>query len=333
MTPFRQFALKVAIAVGVLALALLLWQLMHGLILVFAAVILSIALLSVTRGFERLTPLRGAWALGAASAGVVVCLAAFVALVGWRIAAQFGPLADAVSSAWTQVREALHNTPSGQAILRTLATPSAAGSLTTGLRAATGTVGALADVVLVLVIGLFLAADPALYRRGILRLASTSLRPRLAGMLDALGSALRRWLGGVLVSMLCIGLITGLGLWLLNIPMSLSLGFLAGLLEFVPYLGPIAAAIPAILVAFTLGSIPALEVLGLYILVHVIEAYVLVPLIQRRAVALPPALGLIAVVIFGILFGALGVMFAHPLMVAVIVLVEKLYLEASEPAH
>ena len=312
-----------------LALALLLWQLMGALVLVFAGAILSIALRSVTRALERITPLRGAWAFAAAAAGLLLCLGAFFAVIGWRIAAQFGPLTDAVSSAWFELRESLHHTPAGQAMLRTLATPSVAGSLTTGLRAATGTVGAVADVVLVLFIGLFLAADPAVYRRGVLRLASGSLRSRIDGTLDALGTALRRWLGGVLVSMLCIGLITGLGLWLLVIPMSLSLGFLAGLFEFVPYLGPIASAIPAILVAFTRGSTPALEVVGLYLLVHAIEAYVLVPLIQRRAVALPPALGLIAVVIFGILFGPLGVMFAHPLMVTVMVLVEKLYLESS----
>jgi predicted PurR-regulated permease PerM len=329
--PLRDFAFKIAVAIGLLALALLLWRLMEALLLLFAAGVLAIALTSLTRALERITPLRRAWALGATAAGLLIALAAFFALIGWRIADQVGPLTHAIASAWSQLRESLHTTPAGQVVLRILAeAPASVGaSLTTGLHAATGTVGLLADVVLVVFIGLFLAADPVLYRRGALRLAPQALRARFAETLDALGAALRRWLAGVLVSMICIGLITGVGLWLLGIPLALSIGFLAGLMEFVPYLGPIASAIPAILIAFARGPVPAVEVLALYILVHVVEAYVLVPLIQRRAVALPPALGLIAVVIFGILFGLPGVIFAHPLMVTVMVLVEKLYLEPS----
>jgi predicted PurR-regulated permease PerM len=208
--------------------------------------------------------------------------------------------------------------------------PSEASSLTTGLHAATGTVGVLGDVVLVVVLGLFLAADPMLYRCGALCLAPPMQRERFARTLDALAVALRHWLAGVLVSMLCIGVITWLGLMLLRIPLALSIGFLAGLFEFVPYLGPIASAIPAVLIAFTHGPTSAIEVHALYLLVHAIEAYLLVPVIQRRAVALPPALGLAAVVIFGILFGLPGVLFAHPLMVTVLVLVKQLYLGPDE---
>ena len=115
--------------------------------------------------------------------------------------------------------------------------------------------------------------------------------------------------------------------------MSLSLGILAGIAEFVPYLGPIVSAIPAILVAFTLGPTAALETAGLYLVIHGIEAYVLVPLIQRKAVALPPALGILAVVFFGLMLGPLGVVFAHPLTVCVIVLVQQLAVEpkVAEP--
>jgi predicted PurR-regulated permease PerM len=130
--------------------------------------------------------------------------------------------------------------------------------------------------------------------------------------------------------MVCVGVMTSTGLMLLGVPLALSLGILAGLCEFVPYLGPIVSSIPAILVAFTVGATPALEVAGLYLLVHALEGYVLVPIIQRRAVSLPPALALVAVVLFGIIFGPLGVIFAHPLMVAVIVLVRRLYIHHPE---
>jgi predicted PurR-regulated permease PerM len=281
---------------------------------------------------ERITHLRGPWALAATLVALLIVLGTFFSLIGWRIADQVGPLTQAVSSAWSKLLVLLHGSPTGEAVLRVLASAaeSAGKSLSTGLRAASGTVGAVVDIVLMVIIGLFLAADPCLYRRGALRLLPSDMRPRFAATLDALAVALRHWLAGVLVSMVCIGALIWVGLWLLGIPLALSIGFLGGLLEFVPYLGPIASAIPAILVAFTQGPLLAAEVTALYLLVHAIEGYILVPLIQRRAVALPPALGLIAVVIFGMLFGPLGVIFAHPLMVSVISVVENLYLRHGD---
>jgi predicted PurR-regulated permease PerM len=129
--------------------------------------------------------------------------------------------------------------------------------------------------------------------------------------------------------MVIVGLITGVGLWLLEIPLALSLGLIAGLLEFVPFVGPILSAIPAILVAFTQDGMAPLYVVLLYLAVQQIEGNALMPLIQRWAVSLPPALGLIGVVVFGLLFGVLGVLFATPLMVVVMVLTQKLYVEAA----
>jgi predicted PurR-regulated permease PerM len=129
--------------------------------------------------------------------------------------------------------------------------------------------------------------------------------------------------------MVSVGAMTCLGLWIIGVPMALSLGILAGFAEFVPYLGPIVSAIPAILVAFTLGPTTALETTGLYLCIHGIEAYVLVPLIQRKAVALPPALGILAVVFFGLMLGPLGIIFAHPLTVCIIVLVQQLAVEPN----
>jgi predicted PurR-regulated permease PerM len=321
----KEFALKVAIVVGALALVLLLWKLAEGLVLLFAATVFAVALRSLVRLLERFTPLRGFWALAVTSAVLLTVLAAFFALIGWRIADQVGPLAEAVTSASDQLREYLQASATGQAVLRLVmsVSDSASQSLGTGLRAASGTVGVLVDAVLIVFIGLFLAGNPTLYRRGALRLTPVPMRQHVANTLDALEVALRHWLGGVLVTMICVGTITWLGLWLLGIPLALSIGFLAGLTEFVPYLGPILSAIPAILVAFTHGTTAAVAVIGLYLLVHAIEAYVLVPLIQRRAVALPPALGLTAVLVFGILFGVPGVIFAHPLMVCAMILVER----------
>ncbi|HTV51090.1 MAG TPA: AI-2E family transporter, partial [Steroidobacteraceae bacterium] len=125
----------------------------------------------------------------------------------------------------------------------------------------------------------------------------------------------------------------GTALWLLGIPLALSLGIFGGLSEFIPYVGPIVAAVPALLVAFMLGPIHALEVLGLYLIVHLFEGELLVPMIQRWTVSLPPALGIIAVVLFGWLFGLPGILFATPLTVVLIELIRTLYVQTALKAN
>lgn len=176
-------------------------------------------------------------------------------------------------------------------------------------------------------LGLFLAADPGLYRRGLLRLIPLRARPRWETALIEAGHALERWLLGQLVAMVCVGVLTGLGLWALGIPLALSLGILAGALDFVPYIGPIAAALPAFLMGLTQSPNLALYVALLYVVVQQIKGNVIVPLAQRWAVSLPPALGIISVIVFGLIFGVPGLLFATPLMVVTLVLVRKLYIE------
>lgn len=125
--------------------------------------------------------------------------------------------------------------------------------------------------------------------------------------------------------MLAVGLLTGLGLWLLGVPLALGLALVMGLAEFVPLFGPIMAAVPGILMAFTEGPTLALYALLLYVAIQQVEGNLITPLIQRWAVALPPALGLLSIVAFGLLFCTLGIFFATPITVVILVLVKHLY--------
>lgn len=326
-----EHARRVVITLAIVGVAVLIWRILSVLVLIFAGGILAIVLTSLSSLVERATPLKGRWAFLTSTFALLIFLVGFATLLGWRIADQMGDLTQSVSNAWDQLRVALQQNAVGSALVKGLTQSSAgAASPVAGLtHAATGTVGALTDCVLILFIGLFLAADPSLYSRGLMSLVPRSRQNTVREVLEAVILALRKWLVGVLVAMLCVGLITGVGLWLLGIPLALSLGFLAGLLEFISYVGPIASAVPAILVGFALHPMIALEVAALYLAVHFIEGYILVPLIQKRAVALPPALGVTAVVIFGVLFGPLGIVLAHPLMVTALVLVRKLYAERA----
>jgi predicted PurR-regulated permease PerM len=178
-----------------------------------------------------------------------------------------------------------------------------------------------------LFLGLYLAIDPGVYRRGLLRLVPLHKRPHVQDILDEIGHILGRWLVGRIFSMLVVGGITTLGLWLLHVPLPLALGLLAALGELVPNLGPLLAFIPALLLAFTDNSSHALGVLGLYLAVQGLESYVLTPLVEKQAVSLPPALTITAQVLLGLLAGGLGLVLAAPLTATAMVLVQRLYVE------
>jgi predicted PurR-regulated permease PerM len=325
------FARRALVVAGIVALAILAWRLADVFVLTFGAILLATALRALSDPLDRYTPLTGRWSL----AVVVILLVAGSILAGWtvgeQVALQLRELSDLLPDALARVRAWLERSALGPALMD-LARGSAEGArgAVSGLaRFASTTLGAVANTVLIVFLALYLAADPGLYRRGLIRLVPHAGRERAAQALDAAGSALKKWLLGQLVAMVIVGLITGVGLWLLGIPLALSLGLIAGVLEFVPFVGPILSAIPAVLVALTQGGMAPLYVVLLYLAVQQIEGSVLMPLIQRWAVALPPALGLIGVVVFGLLFGVLGVLFATPLMVVVMVLTQKLYVEAA----
>jgi predicted PurR-regulated permease PerM len=195
----------------------------------------------------------------------------------------------------------------------------------------TGLIAGLADFVeaslVILVVGIFGAANPALYRHGLLRLVPPRHRRRAEVTLDAVGFNLRHWLLPQFVLMIAIGTTCALGLWLIGVPQALTLGVIAGILEMVPYVGAWLAAVPAALIALLLGPEYVVYTLGLYLLLHLAEAYVLAPLIQQRAVHLPPALTLVAQVLLGKMLGILGLFVAAPLAVVVMVLVQMLYVK------
>ena len=184
---------------------------------------------------------------------------------------------------------------------------------------------AIAEGLVVLVAGVFLAAQPRFYATGALELFPESRRPLLGKAMTESETALRLWLKGQLIAMAAVGTLTGVGLWALGVPSALVLGLIAGLLEFVPYLGPILSAVPGILLALAVSPDLAIWVALLYFAVQQFEGYVLTPLVQQYAVELPGVVLLFSLLAFGTLFGTLGIVLAAPLTVVTYVLVKRLY--------
>lgn len=189
------------------------------------------------------------------------------------------------------------------------------------------TLGAAVNLLLIGFVGLFLAADPSTYRRGVTKLVAPEHRHRAEEILDRLGHDLWRFLLGRGLSMLITGVGAGIVLTVLGVPLAFTLGVVTGLLTFIPNIGAAIALGLACLAALPQGLSTVGYVVAGYVALQMIESYVITPLITKKAVELPPALTLGGQAIFGVLFGFLGALCATHLIVIVKALVEEIYVE------
>ena len=322
-----RFVSRALVVIALAAGAFLLWELRFVLVLLFGAVVVATILRAIAGPFVRW--LRFPDSLAVLSSVVVV--AVIIAVAGWTMGAQIATQAQFVSEALPEGVETvdgwLEEYGFRQPIQGWLDELQSGGSSIVsrvgGLLTSFGT--GLANFLLVLFGGIFLAAQPRFYRTGAIKLIPPARRALVAEAMDESESALRLWLKGQLISMTIIGVLTGAGLWLLGIESWLVLGLLAGLLEFVPFAGPILAAIPGILIALVVSPQLALWTTVMYIAVQQVEAYIIQPLVQQYAVHIPPVVLLFSLLAFAMLFGIIGVLFAAPLAVVTYVLVKRLY--------
>jgi predicted PurR-regulated permease PerM len=334
-------ATAVVIATG--AAAYVLWVLVDLLLLLFACALVALILLTITNAVRRRTRLPFGLALTLSVLVLLVVLAGAFAFFGATIQGEFAELAQRLPAAWADVQTMLRTSPIGAAVLERAQGLAPSGqalvnAVTTAL-AAVG--GALSGLAIVLVGGLYLAAQPRLYQGGLLRLVPTASRTQVAETLDAITVSLRNWLKGQALGMLFVGVATGLGLWLVGVPAAWAIGLVAGLAEFVPYLGILVAGIPAIVLGFGQGTDTGLWTIAVLIAVQQIQGNLVMPLLQNRMVDLPPAITIFGIIAAGILFGVAGVLLATPLTIVVLVLVRRLYLgedkeevlDSDEPPH
>ena len=327
----REFIYRALIVFALIVLGGVLLRISTVLPLIFGAVLVAVLFRAIAEPLARRTNMPDGLALAAAVTIIFGILAAAAWLLGSEVRAQVAVLTETVPASWQALERRLEAWGMTDQLDEMVADmkPSGSGMLSQVGGVALTFGSGLADLLLVLVGGVYLAAQPQLYRTGLLKLVPPSRRELAADAVDDSGRALRLWLLGQLVSMTIIGTVTGIGLWLIGVPSALTLGLLAGLLEFIAIIGPIIAAIPALLIALTQGADVALWTLGLYIMVQQLEGNIVQPMVQQRAVDLPPALLLFSLVISGLLFGIVGVILAAPMTVLVFVLVKRLYVREA----
>jgi predicted PurR-regulated permease PerM len=188
-------------------------------------------------------------------------------------------------------------------------------------------VSGVTGVVLVIVLGAFLVAQPDVYRRGIRSLIPKQHEAVFDEAWQRAGNGLRRWVGGILINMTVMGTLTAVGLALIGIEEWLLLGVLTFLGTFVPYVGAIASAVPGLLAGLAQSPRHFALAGAVYLGVHIVEGYVVAPLVMKRAVEVRPALLLFGQGLFGGIFGLLGTVVATPLLVCAQVLTEFLWVE------
>lgn len=326
---------------GILAL-LLLWYGFRPLLVIFGGLLLGVLLNGLSRFVQRHTPLSYAWAFGVVMVVLLGLIGGGSWLIGGQLASQADILAqktpEAIRALTASIREftwgewLLSNLPSSEEVSEASSESSDAGGESSpssnplvGIFAAT--LGTITNLFVVLLIGVYLALHRRLYAKGLLHLIPPRHKERAKEALQSVIHALRWWFVGRFASMATVGLLTALGLMLLGVPLALTLGLLAAVISFVPYIGPIVSFVPAILMGYLEGPQTAIYVLVLMMLIQFMETYLLTPLIQKRVVSLAPVLLISAQLLMGTAAGILGVIVATPLTVMLVVLVQMLYVE------
>lgn len=318
--------------VALLALAaVIVWKLAGVLLLLFSAILLAAALSAMSDGLRRLAPLPNSVAVLLAALLMFGVLAGVIALFGWRILAQYeeilGKARDSAHAllAYARARpwaDALLKQANGARISD--ATDTLAPILGS---AVSGAARYLTYGAIVLVCGIFLALHPARYRDGALILVPPAHRKEVSDFLARSATILKRWLVSRLIVMIALGVLVSIGLSVLGISGAVTLGLTGGLLTFIPFLGALMAAIPAVLVAFTISPLKAVATGLMFWAAHFIEGTFITPFVQDESVDLPPVLTIFSTLAFTVIFGPSGVLLASPLVLVIITAIRVFYLE------
>jgi predicted PurR-regulated permease PerM len=342
--------LRLALTViAVVAGLFLVWKAIHALLLLFAGLLFAVFLTALSELLGRVLPWKPWLRLTIVTVLLFGLVLGLLTWGGTMLATQVSALAETVNEQVNRVLEWLEargvprpeispdsagappQTPNQGAtragdIGASSLLPAPSGLFGQAQAAISALFGALSNLLVIVFIGLLVAAQPLAYRDGLVRLLPPASRANGREVLNDMGATLRNWLLAQGFVMLVIAVATWLGLALAGITPALILGAQAGLLAFIPNIGPVIAGIPIILAGLAEGISSAVWAIGIYLMVQLLESYLLTPLVQRRAIRVPPAVIFAGQVLLGVLFGLIGLALALPLMAVGKVALEHFYI-------
>jgi predicted PurR-regulated permease PerM len=341
-------------AIGFAALLMFAWYFAATLFLIFAGMLLGVALNAMTAMLGRIVKLPHALRLTIVCLVLAGLLSGVVFLGGATIRQQTTALSDTIKSQLVSVKALLEkngidtsyfelgspnaapadsSTPATTSPPRNL--PSAGALASSGgaivsqtFKLLLGTVSAVGNFFIVLFLGLTFAAQPSVYRKGLLFMAPARHRARATIIVDRIGETLERWLIAQIITMFAVFAVTWIGLAIIGIPGSFILGVQAGLLAFIPTVGALIAGLIVVLASLATGWVAAASALVLFLGVHALESYILTPIIQRQALDIPPATLFGFQILLGVVFGIWGIALALPLIAIAKVLID--YFKSDE---
>ena len=320
------------IIIATAAAAYAMWRLADLLLLVFACALIALIFLNLARWLSGRTGLGIGLSLGVAVIAILACLTGAFWFFGASLSAEFTELAQRLPAAWATFQERVSQTTVGRMVIDRAADYAPNGQsifgFITGLVAGFGT--AISALAIVIVGGIYLAAQPGLYRRGVMMLTPQSARGKLSRTFGAVAESLNAWLLGQGIGMVFVGIATTVGLWIVGVPAAPAIGLVAGLCEFVPYLGTIVVVIPAVILGFAEGTTTGIWTIAVLVFVQQVQGNLVMPLLQSRMVELPPVLTIFSLVAAGVLLGPIGVILATPLTVVAMVVIKAVYAQPED---
>lgn len=353
--PAKIIAKYTLVIMAILIAIAFLWAIKNALLVAFGGVILASVFIGLVKGLQKFLPLSHGVSLLTVGVLLILFTGLFVFLFGPQISREFDQLVTELPDKFTELRETISEWPGGDQMMDEMASNNngegsdtdeqqqsngqdegSDSDVTEELPADTGNYmlrggATLIDILttsgIVFIVGIYFAFNPHMYKKGILFLVPKHKEERISDVLDASGRALWLWLKGQLIAMAFVGITLTIGLMLIGVPLAFVLGLLSGLFEFIPFIGPFAAAAPILLLALSVDLQTAFFTAILLLIVQQLEGNVVTPLVQHQMVYLPPSVAILSIVAFGFVFGVAGIILATPLTVIIMVLIGMLYVQ------
>jgi predicted PurR-regulated permease PerM len=297
------------------------------LLMILCGVLISVYFHGLGDMIERHTKLSRRWAMVISVGGSFALLAILLWFMGTTIQNQVSQLSNTLPSTIATARAKMGETPLGNKVLNYFSGDNSQKLFATAQSFFSTSFGVLGNIYVILLLGIFFTASPSLYKDGLLLLIPEDKKFMARYIMNRISLSLKGWLKGMMLSIVLITIMLTIGLSIIGIPVALVLALIAGMLKIIPNFGSLAAMIPGVLLALTMGTNTAIVVTLLYIVSQTIVSNIVTPLIQKKMINLPPALTIISQIIMGTLSGALGIIMAVPLLAILFVLVDELYVK------
>lgn len=326
---------KVWYAVGivaVVAILVLIARVAFGVLLMaLAGCLISVYFHGLGDIIQRKTKWKRSICMLISITGSFIILGFLFWFMGSKIQVQVSQLSDTLPHTISNAKLKLSETPLGRKVLEATSGGNSDKLFDTASRFFSTSFGILGNMYIILFLGIFFTANPSLYKDGLILLIPPSQKDLARNIINRTSLSLKGWLKGTMISMVLLSILMPIGLSIMGIPLALVLGLLAGILVIIPNFGSLAAMIPGVLLALTIGTDTAIIVAFIYIGVQTLVQNIIAPIIQKKMINMPPALTIIGQLVMGVLGGAMGIIMAMPALAVMMIFVDEVYVKRINP--